>query len=87
MASLHHTTLLCSIAAAPDFQRHSTDSSTRQRITAPRLAAMQVGSHYHFLETNAALEFDRELAYGRRLNVPAGSSIRLFEPLPSSHCL
>lgn len=48
---------------------------------------MQVGSHYHFLETNAALEFDRELAYGRRLNVPAGSSIRLFEPLPSSHCL
>eukprot|EP01051_Picozoa_sp_SAG22_P021868 SAG22_NODE_5004_length_1110_cov_1.346192_1_plen_49_part_00 len=33
---------------------------------------IQVGSHYHFLETNAALEFDRGLAYGRRLNVPAG---------------
>jgi urease beta subunit/urease gamma subunit len=40
---------------------------------------IQVGSHYHFLETNPALEFDRGLAYGRRLNVPAGSSVR-FEP-------
>lgn len=40
---------------------------------------IQVGSHYHFLETNAALVFDRGLAYGRRLNVPSGSSIR-FEP-------
>ena len=40
---------------------------------------IQVGSHYHFLETNAALVFDRGLAYGRRLNVPSGSSVR-FEP-------
>jgi urease len=40
---------------------------------------IQVGSHYHFLESNAALLFDREQAYGMRLNVPAGSSIR-FEP-------
>ena len=37
---------------------------------------IQVGSHYHFLETNAALVFDRGLAYGRRLNVPSGSSVR-----------
>ena len=40
---------------------------------------IQVGSHYHFLETNKALEFDRELAFGRRLNVAAGNSVR-FEP-------
>ena len=40
---------------------------------------IQVGSHYHFLETNAALVFDRAAAYGMRLNVPAGSSVR-FEP-------
>jgi len=40
---------------------------------------IQVGSHYHFLETNPALQFDRGLAYGRRLNITAGSSVR-FEP-------
>ena len=40
---------------------------------------IQVGSHYHFLETNAALVFDRAASYGMRLNVPAGSSVR-FEP-------
>ena len=40
---------------------------------------IQVGSHYHFLETNKALQFDRELAFGRRLNVAAGNSVR-FEP-------
>jgi urease len=40
---------------------------------------IQVGSHYPFLETNAALVFDRKLALGRRLNVPSGASVR-FEP-------
>lgn len=40
---------------------------------------IQVGSHYHFAETNLALEFDRDQAYGRRLAVPAGTAIR-FEP-------
>jgi urease beta subunit len=40
---------------------------------------VQVGSHFHFFEVNRALEFDREKAYGRRLNVPAGTSVR-FEP-------
>lgn len=40
---------------------------------------IQVGSHYHFHETNAALIFDRQQAYGFRLNVPAGTAIR-FEP-------
>jgi urease len=40
---------------------------------------IQVGSHYAFVETNAALEFDRQVSIGRRLNVPAGASVR-FEP-------
>jgi len=40
---------------------------------------IQVGSHYHFYETNAALAFDRELARGCRLDIPAGTATR-FEP-------
>ena len=40
---------------------------------------VQVGSHYHFVETNSALEFDREQAYGKRLDIPAGTAVR-FEP-------
>ncbi|WP_019673222.1 urease subunit beta [Psychrobacter lutiphocae] len=40
---------------------------------------VQVGSHYHFAETNSALEFDRDKAYGFRLAIPAGTSVR-FEP-------
>lgn len=40
---------------------------------------IQVGSHYHFFETNEALAFDREAAYGFRLNIPAGTAMR-FEP-------
>ena len=40
---------------------------------------VQVGSHYHFFETNSALDFDRDAARGYRLNIPAGSAVR-FEP-------
>jgi urease subunit beta len=40
---------------------------------------VQVGSHFHFFEANAALEFDREAALGMRLNIPAGTAVR-FEP-------
>lgn len=40
---------------------------------------VQVGSHYHFFETNPALEFDREATRGFRLNIPAGTAVR-FEP-------
>ena len=40
---------------------------------------IQVGSHYHFVETNRALEFDRRAAYGMRLDIPAGTAVR-FEP-------
>ena len=40
---------------------------------------IQVGSHYHFFETNSALEFDRDATRGFRLDVPAGTAVR-FEP-------
>ena len=40
---------------------------------------IQVGSHYHFFETNPALSFDRPTARGQRLDIPAGSAVR-FEP-------
>lgn len=40
---------------------------------------IQIGSHYHFYETNDALTFDRRLAYGFRLNIPSGTAVR-FEP-------
>ncbi|PWI33325.1 urease subunit beta [Vibrio albus] len=40
---------------------------------------IQVGSHYHFYETNPALDFDREQAKGMRLNIAAGTAVR-FEP-------
>jgi len=40
---------------------------------------VQVGSHYHFFETNSALDFDRGKARGMRLDIPAGAAVR-FEP-------
>lgn len=40
---------------------------------------VQVGSHYHFAETNSGLRFDREAAMGKRLDIPAGTAVR-FEP-------
>ena len=40
---------------------------------------IQVGSHYHFFETNPALQFERRLTYGMRLDIPAGTAVR-FEP-------
>lgn len=40
---------------------------------------VQIGSHFHFYEVNAALDFDRDAAYGKRLDIPAGTAVR-FEP-------
>ncbi|KAK7404142.1 Urease [Neonectria punicea] len=51
----------------------------RLRVTSKGDRPIQVGSHYHFIETNPQLEFDRIRAYGYRLDIPAGTSVR-FEP-------
>ncbi len=54
---------------------------TTRRLTVANTGdrPIQVGSHYHFYETNRALEFARESARGFRLNIPAGTAVR-FEP-------
>ncbi|MGP8296633.1 urease subunit gamma [Streptomyces inhibens] len=52
---------------------------TRLAVSNPTDRPIQVGSHYHFAEANAGLDFDRQVAWGKRLHVPAGSSVR-FEP-------
>ena len=49
------------------------------RVTNRGDRPIQVGSHYHFIETNRALAFDRRAAYGMRLDIPAGTAVR-FEP-------
>ena len=53
----------------------------KETITVSNLGdrPIQVGSHYHFYETNSALEFDREAAHGFRLDIAAGTAVR-FEP-------
>ncbi|KAK6820915.1 Urease [Apiospora arundinis] len=51
----------------------------RLRVTSRGDRPIQVGSHYHFVETNPQLAFDRKRAYGFRLDIPAGTSVR-FEP-------
>jgi urease subunit gamma/beta len=53
--------------------------SVRLPVTNQGDRPIQVGSHYHFLETNRALAFDRAAAYGMRLDIPAGTAVR-FEP-------
>jgi urease subunit gamma/beta len=54
-------------------------ASVRLPVTNRGDRPIQVGSHYHFIETNRALVFDRDQAYGMRLDIPAGTAVR-FEP-------
>ena len=49
------------------------------RVTNTSVWPVHVGSHFHFFEVNRALVFDREAAYGMRLDLPAGTAVR-FEP-------
>jgi urease subunit beta len=60
-----------------------TLNSGRKTMTVPVTNTgdrpVQVGSHYHFFETNPALKFDRRKTRGMRLNIPAGTAVR-FEP-------
>ena len=46
---------------------------------------IQIGSHFHFHEVNSAMQFDREAAYGMRLNIMAGTAVR-FEPGQGTYC-
>ena len=62
-----------------DVELNAGREPTRLRVSNSGDRPIQVGSHTHFFEVNQALQFDREQAYGRRLDVPAGTSLR-FEP-------
>jgi len=54
-------------------------STTLVEVTHTGDRPVQVGSHFHFFEVNEALRFDRDAAWGMRLNIPAGTAVR-FEP-------
>lgn len=62
-----------------DVELNAGREPVRLRVSNTGDRPIQVGSHTHFFEVNQALQLDREKAYGRRLDVPAGTSLR-FEP-------
>lgn len=65
--------------AAGDIELNKGRQTVTVQVTNAGDRPVQVGSHYHFFETNDALKFDREKAYGYRLNIAAGTAVR-FEP-------
>jgi urease subunit beta len=65
--------------AAGDIELNKGRKTVTLKITNSGDRPVQVGSHYHFYETNEALKFEREKAYGCRLNIAAGTAVR-FEP-------
>ncbi|WP_455270604.1 urease subunit beta [Rhizobium herbae] len=67
------------IAAAGDIELNAGLETVSLDVSNSGDRPVQVGSHYHFAETNAALLFDRAPAHGRRLDIPAGTAVR-FEP-------
>ena len=65
--------------AAGDIELNKGRKAVTVEVTNAGDRPIQVGSHYHFAETNGALRFDRKKAYGCRLNIAAGTAVR-FEP-------
>ncbi len=65
--------------ARGDIELNADRETVTVEVTNTGDRPIQVGSHYHFFETNDALAFDRAKAYGFRLNIPAGTAVR-FEP-------
>jgi urease subunit beta len=65
--------------AAGDIEINLGRKTVTVEVTNTGDRPVQVGSHYHFFETNEALGFDRKRAYGFRLNIAAGTAVR-FEP-------
>jgi urease subunit beta len=67
------------ITAAGDIELNESADAIVLTVANSGDRPVQVGSHYHFYETNPALVFDRDKARGRRLDIPAGTAVR-FEP-------
>ena len=65
--------------AAGDIELNKGRKTVAMEVTNTGDRPVQVGSHYHFFETNDALKFERQAAYGCRLNIAAGTAVR-FEP-------
>ena len=65
--------------AAGEIELNKGRKTVTVQVTNSGDRPIQVGSHYHFFETNEALRFDRAKAYGYRLNIAAGTAVR-FEP-------
>jgi urease subunit beta len=67
------------ITAPGDIEINAGRQAVRIAVANTGDRPIQVGSHYHFAETNGALRFDRDKARGHRLDIPAGTAVR-FEP-------
>jgi urease beta subunit len=67
------------LLAAGDIELNAGRPTVKVRVANTGDRPIQVGSHYHFYETNSALGFDREATRGFRLNIAAGTAVR-FEP-------
>ena len=67
------------IAASGEIELNAGAPTVTLEVSNTGDRPVQVGSHYHFAETNAGLSFDRDKAHGMRLDIPAGTAVR-FEP-------
>jgi urease subunit beta len=67
------------LVEAGDIEINRGRATVRVKVANTGDRPIQVGSHYHFCESNAALTFERERTRGMRLNIPAGTAVR-FEP-------
>ena len=67
------------ILAEPDIVANEGRETVELTVVNTGDRPIQVGSHFHFFEVNKALSFDRRRAFGKRLNIPAGTAVR-FEP-------
>ena len=65
--------------ASGDLELNKGRAAVTLKVTNSGDRPVQVGSHYHFFEANEALKFERDKAYGHRLNIAAGTAVR-FEP-------
>lgn len=80
MAADGRTTPVGGLVLAPgDIELNAGYPTTTVTVRNTGDRPIQVGSHYHFFEVNAFLEFDREQAFGKRLDIPASTALR-FEP-------
>lgn len=76
---LEHSVPGAIIPSKGDITLNSERRTVKLRVTSLCDRPIQVGSHYHFIETNKYLQFDRKAAFGMRLNIAAGTAVR-FEP-------